>query len=104
METKIIFSDTEVVRLTESTDTTLERGDIVITTHNYSGKANENEEVTFLNLKEHEAVYLANAILQFVEQQRKSNKEWIKENPDLVYEHDRPFVKHLVPEELRKDW
>lgn len=104
METKITFDKDETVFLNSDDDTTLERGDIVITVCNYSGKNNENEETTYLNLKEHEAVYFANAILQFVEQQRKSNQEWIKANPDKVYEWDRPYVKHLVPEELRKNW
>ena len=64
------------VIITPNEDVT-DHSDIDIIVENTNPDKLDDPDVTYLFLKEHEAVYLANAILRFVEQNRLDNERWL---------------------------
>ena len=64
------------VIITPNEDVT-DHSDIDIIIENHKGDDPDNPDVVFLYLKEHEAVYFANTILRFVEQNRLDNERWL---------------------------
>ena len=59
--------------------------DMDICLEDYENKdSNGDPNYIYLSLKEHEAVYLANAILSYIEYNRKDNERYNQERKDKV--------------------
>ena len=73
METRFSFRGDTTVSLSFNEDVT-DHADIDIIIDN--NDENGDPGIGYLHLKEHEAEYLAHAILRFVEQNRRDNERW----------------------------
>jgi len=61
----------------EPNEDVTDHADIEIIVENTNPDKPDDPDVTYVSLKEHEAVYLANAILRFVEQTALYNERWL---------------------------
>lgn len=77
MTTTFNFDNSQRLIVSTNEDV-VDHADIDLTLENYDTNHKGEEVMTYAHffLKEHEAVYLANAILRFVETTRKENERW----------------------------
>ncbi len=76
METVLRFNDCKqrVILIPDYEET--DHADMSITIENVKKDDPDNPDFAYVQLKEHEAIYLAEEILRFVEMNRKDNVRW----------------------------